>query len=653
MKFKIHPAIGIARVGNSGEDFVGPEVPEQPVGAAGSLKDGAGQIRRQAARFRIYEYDADGKAVREVTVGKDGVKDISWTVHLANRKAAWYQFYVPLDVPDGRRLKQKQYGRRNAAFEGDRKKLVNDPGPRTVSSKDKQKEQILGEIMGQKPHLGDLRGEETGSLLVLGGAGASGSWASPPKPITGIANNDTWYDDTSDGPVTAKIILDDGKEIEVAGAWVVVAPPHYAPAVKTIRTMYDLLLDLFVGNGTLPRPTAITYAEHIEPLLARFCGLQWVNRGFAAQFGWGGPNDFLDERMRVRLSDPSVRNKEFRTQIYNSLRDYDRDGRSPQPWPWIYGDGMAVPPKSDLQHMALSATQVWLMEQWAAGNFTAGVRKPVLKLADAPVADRPALLDRAALEHCAADAFHPGCEVTWPMRHDTMYTEPFRIRHRTVQDGPEPDYGPFLTPDIALSAHGPLHAQEPGGLTRWMAAPWQTDTAGCRSGYELAANIDARYSPYLPTFWPAQVPNQVLKATDFEVVNKPGDDEARAEAFEHRAVWLRGLTAVDKLEQLQQMTTRWWKFGVVEEHPYTVGDKRFPDRILVESTPLPPLDQAHDNHNLVNVHVPQAGVPQMSDSEAGALFSRAVEVAMDGTDFRPEEISAGYLEKVDPFQEWQ
>lgn len=648
--FKIHPAIGIARVGNSAEDFIGPEVPDQPASPEGGFRDAEGKMKRQAARFRIYEYNSGGQAVREVVPGRDGVQDIVWTVQVANKKAAWYQFHLPLDVPDARRLKRRQYGRRNADVQ-DRGKLMNMPAPESVSVAQQQTAQVLGQMMGHKTRLGNLRGQKSGSLLFLGGMGACGSWAG--KPITGVANNDTWYDDISDGPVTAKVILDNGQAIEAAGAWVVVGPPHYAPAVKTVRTLYDLLHDVFINNGTLSFPAEITYAEQIEPILARFCNLQWVNRGFAAQFGWGGPHYFLDQKMRARLSDPSKRNEELRTQVYNMLRDYERDGRSPTPWPWIYGDGMAVPPRSDLQHMALSETQNRMMRQWALGNFTAGTKKTITKLGDAPVAEQPSLLDRAALENCAADAFHPGCEVTWPMRHDTMYSEPFRVRHRTAGDPPEPDYGDSLTPDIALSGRGPLYAQGPGDLTRWMAAPWQTDTAGCRSGYELQNNIDARYSPYLPTFWPAQVPNQVLKAADFEKVNVAGNDEERADAFERRAVWLRGLTATDKTQQLQQMTTLWWKFGIIEERAYTVGDGKFPDSILVESPPQPPLEEAHDDNNLVNVHVPQLGAPEISRAAAEAAMSRAVTAAIEGTSYTPEQVSVGYLEKLDPFHEWQ
>jgi L-lysine epsilon oxidase-like protein len=63
---KIHPAIGIARVGDSPDkDFIGPERPgrhDPPEG--GHYKDAAGRIKRQAARFRIFAYDEDGEVVR-------------------------------------------------------------------------------------------------------------------------------------------------------------------------------------------------------------------------------------------------------------------------------------------------------------------------------------------------------------------------------------------------------------------------------------------------------------------------------------------------------------------------------------------------------------------------------------------------------------
>ena len=394
--------------------------------------------------------------------------------------------------------------------------------------------------MDKAVYLGEISTRSDGRLVVLGGRGNSASYKN--QPITGVTNNDTWYDDVSDGPVTAKVTID-GQDLTAVPAWVVVGPPHYAPGVKSVRTLYDLLFDVFVQAGSLTRPQQISFADHIEPIFRRFCDLQWVNHGFATQFGWNGPNFFLSPTMRKRLADPSSRNRELRRQVYASLRDYDRDGKSPLPWPWLYGDAMASKPKSVLQHLALSPTQDWMLQRWADGAFVAGpLRQPRPTVDDAPAAEQPGLLDRAALEGCAADAFHPGIEVTWPIRHASMFSAPFRIRHRAPATA-EPDYGPTLLPDEAVSATGPLQAQGPGDLTRWMAAPWQADTASCRSGYEVLANLGPRYSPYLPTFWPAQVPNHVLKLEDFEKVNTPSagsDDSAREEAFERRATWLRG-----------------------------------------------------------------------------------------------------------------
>ncbi|WP_093804148.1 LodA/GoxA family CTQ-dependent oxidase [Streptomyces sp. Wb2n-11] len=674
VQVKIHPAIGVARVGNStNTPFIGPESPDQRPLPPGSYKDADGRVIKQDARFRLYGYDREGKVVRELKLSDDDVQDIRWTVHLANKKAAWYQFHIPLDIPEAAKLPKEQRGRRNAQVTGqDRHKLVNDPGLHAIrASMGESAAFDTGKIMDRVVPLGSIRTEpHTGRLLVTGGDGASASWSD--GSISGVANNDTWYDNVSDGPVTAEITTIQGKTLTAdGGAWVVVGPPHYAPGVKSVRTLYDLIDDLLaLDTSLLPRAEApeeakipLSYADDVEPILSRFCQLQWVNHGFATQFGHKGPHDFLDPGMRERLSDPGKSNAELRRQIYVQMRDYERDGTSPVPWPWLYGDAMTSSKIASVrQHIMLSPTQDLILQRWALGHFTPGSRKSCPDVDTAPLQEQPGLLDRAALENCAADAFHPGSEVTWPIRHLTMYCEPFRIKHRTE---PETDYGDVLTHDKVFAENGPLHAQGPGDLTRWMAAPWQCDTASCRSGYEVRSGLGPRYSPYLPTFWPAQMPNHVLKRSDFNIVNDTGKSlEERRKAFRNRAVWLRGLKTNDMNAQRKQMISDWYKVGIVEEHPYTGGDGKFPQHIQVESLPGGDLGKAPDDANLFNLHVPEAGIPLLAaavgtwsaqhasaeDVEA-ALVHQAIEEAVEATGYDTTSFAAGYLERLDPFHE--
>ena len=75
-QFAIYPSIGVARIGNSPEGyFFGPEQPG--VLRPGPYRDDAGRIKRQAARFRIYGLDAQGRVIKEITAAD---AQIQWHV---------------------------------------------------------------------------------------------------------------------------------------------------------------------------------------------------------------------------------------------------------------------------------------------------------------------------------------------------------------------------------------------------------------------------------------------------------------------------------------------------------------------------------------------------------------------------------------------
>ncbi len=201
-------------------------------------------------------------------------------------------------------------------------------------------------------------------------------------------------------------------------------------------------------------------------------------------------------------------------------------------------------------------------------------------------------LDRAALWFCLGGPFHAGCEMTWPMRTSTVYSSPFRIRPRAPGQ-PKPDYGDVLAPEVAVSPYGPLFAHGPGDLTRWLVVPWQADAASCRSGYE------PNYNPYLPTFWPARVPNHVLSDADYRVlIDKKHDRETRLQAFDTRSNWSRFLAGVG-LDQTNQMIWDFGKMGVLEQREVPGDDPDLPHTVYVESE-VTFKHSPHRQHNLTN-----------------------------------------------------
>ena len=595
VRASIHPGIGIARVGDSQDEFfIGPEVRFPAPAPPGFYKDATGALKRQAARFRIYGLDEDGHVVDELNASN---AEILWTVHVANTKAAWYNFESAMDIPEA-----VACNRRNQAFVGaDRAKLVIDPGPRSIAGRADANRQLFdtGRFFEETVYLGELRTDRDGNLVVLGGRGQSDT-PFPNNTAYTFGNNDGWYDDVSDGPVSAVVTID-GRAIPVQPAWVVVAPPNFAPDIIATKTMYDVLYDLYQGKWYTTPPTP-SFTDHVYPVLRQFSDGQWVNKGFHVQFGWGAPQNFLRESYVRKLSaitkDKSGKttdvHKPLRQQVLHLIRAASTVSTDPSKWPQMYGDAMGL--ASPRANLTLTTTQYRFLQDWADGNFTPdwkGINWYPDNLTTLPVAARPMHLDRAAMWFCLGGPFHPGCEMTWPMRKETLYAAPFRVRPR-AQGQPESVYGDTLTPAVAVSSSGPLFAQGPGDLTRWLAVPWQADSASCRSGY------DPSYDPYLPTFWPARVPNHVLSEEHYQILSdKSQPIEVREDAFDTRSVWPRWLKG-GYLEQVSTMITDFGKMGVLERRDGPGDHDAFPATMYVESQ-VGFSHQPHFQHNLTTV----------------------------------------------------
>ncbi|HLN98981.1 MAG TPA: LodA/GoxA family CTQ-dependent oxidase [Pyrinomonadaceae bacterium] len=407
--FKIHPAIGIARVGNSPDEFfVGPErIGEEP-SPHGGFKDAQCRVKRQAARFRIFAHHDNG-TVEEITKAE---ADITWIVHLVNKKAA-------------------NPGRNNTESVSD---LTIDPGTRTLNGSNQRKLFDTGQIKFSGAPvttvpLGEIRSDTNNHLLVLGGFGKSGSPAGTALDSYFWASDD-WYDDVSDGPVTASIkLLADNSTPAVMGAWVIVAPPKFAPNQESVITLYDRVFQAMVDGGFITAPITTSYTNDVYRILQHARDTGWVDQTFGSHT-W---------------SDPVISNT-LRNAIFNKLKA-----------PGGGGGNMPVINDSGTQDDRLTPTQYAHMQRWKDNNFTndwAGVPSPQADIT-------PDGLDRAALEACVGGAFFPGIEAggldgARPLLVAANFVEPFRLNQTVVA---------------------------PGDITYVMALPWQNDFYQCADNW--------------------------------------------------------------------------------------------------------------------------------------------------------------------------
>lgn len=484
--FEVHPSIGIARVGNStAEDqfFIGPEPGVAP---PEKYRDSSGRYKRQAARFRVFECDRDNKGkLLKATELTSTQAQITWTVHLVNRKGAAANFQSP--------------GNRNHATGNDTKDkdLIIDPGSRTLTGA-KQKSLLFdtGKFKGVSVPLGSIQTDDAGRLIVLGGLGTSNSVPSDPqRPIKNFADNDSWFDDTSDGPVRATVKLAAATQpVEAKPGWVIVTPPDFAPDVFNLITLYDAAFQVAVEKGQRTAPQKPSFVSHIQPILSRAVGYQWVNKFARAGHSGGAGGNFAVEMSQ--LADPATSGP-LAKMILGRLRD---PNKPPPPEPVSQ---MTMPRLHDetnsSQVLPLTKTQFAALQQWAAGNYVNDLGQP------SPAELLPDALDRTALEACAGGAFFPGIEAGRIMKQKDSYIEPFRLNADTLK---------------------------PGQITQGSALPWQADFFDCTS--------DAHG---MIGWWPAQRPDHVLpeanptKTKDW--VRGIGSDQAMTRDWHHLGIVVR------------------------------------------------------------------------------------------------------------------
>lgn len=332
--YVLSPSIGVARLGNSRDEFYLAPIKigglprecdsygNETKQAFTVFKDQSGRVKRQAQDFRIFRTQ-NNRDFEEITLATEGVQSIEWTVHLANKKAAWYQFKElqgNLLLGEDNSYANQKVPLRNAKTTRteDRRKLIIDPGPRTVSGKNQSQEvgrynippdYKFGSFPNPRPKygwpidsLGTLKTDSEGRLLVLGAYGNAGG----DTQIEGYGGADAWFDDTADGPIFATVKLATGDSIQLSG-WVICASPDFAPEIVNISTLDDTMFDVAVrhfnlvpelySNGQWQQDFAVNYQRDILPLIQRISRYQWVSNVqpmsafYSASFDFGDPSE--------------------------------------------------------------------------------------------------------------------------------------------------------------------------------------------------------------------------------------------------------------------------------------------------------------------------------------------------------------------------
>ncbi|MCX7362292.1 MAG: CTQ-dependent glycine oxidase GoxA [Alphaproteobacteria bacterium] len=579
-RLAVYPPLGICRVGGGTEWFLAPEVPGLPPVADGRYKDGQQRLKKQVQRFRVYAFNRAGQVLREVTASE---ARIDWTVHVANTKAAWYGFSNPLD--NGPNAPGLPGRRRNQGIVGSQDRasmLVIDPGPKSITGASTNTGgndpayAMVGDFwQSLKVKLGHLQTDDRGRLLVFPGDGQSRS-AVPNNPIANFSDNDGWHDDWCDGVVQARVQFADRPAMTADNGWVASCGPHYAPDMQPFVSLYDVLTNVAVEAGWIAPPTApVSFRKHIYPFFRRLAQMEWVTVAHNLSAGWLGIGGFGEAGFIARLADPGPANKPFRDKVFAAFRDPHSDEQQQFKLPYMLGDGINYS-DSPLRWLRIPEQQYALLKLWAEGAFASdlgsGTESESLVIDQLPLAEQPEALTRAALEPCSGGAFHPGVELSWPMRHKELYRGPYRIALATNRT-PNliHELGLLLTPELAFrglrDTPPAIAPQMPGDLTRWMGLPWQCDAFSCQ---QVVFENDFPNA----TWWPALLPIDVLPEAYYKALMDPAQPaEQRMKFFANRVAWARGAAGIgyhaeaSYSDGISRMIYLWERMGIVVRRP--------------------------------------------------------------------------------------
>ena len=674
---RIHPAIGMARVGNSTEYYLGPETmaaspqegtsltgglpikpgTESTTITSGDLRDSQGRLKRQAARFKIYQYPNKGGTIsyptpggEEVLIGStvDGKKvtDIIWTAHLANKKANCWEIdedanlgielykqhevngetvcTPPLRNPDFDSPPDQDPYKVNPADPNRLTKLVIDAGPRAIqvskgnipikfdNTTEASYYNACTQSISFQPnypiqfpassgkgkngsdpidYLGEILTEPNGRLLVLGGYGLACAFDNkgnfdPSQSLCADVDNNNWLDDTSDGPVTAVLVFEDGSNQAIEGsAWAVITDPAYAPQTLNVVNLWDDVYNTWLecfglqpeiySDGNYNQEYKPYFHDDIFPTL---------NSAHMQMWNTNLPDQAISAHERVLKLTEAKPSFDIMAFIRNP--DGNQNNKGAPLMPLSLGD-------ANQAFLTVSQQQYFFMEQWSKG-MSAGASQTLIGPGEQ--------LDKTILYNCLGGRFSPGIDLTFIVRDRNLYNKhwtkpdvgPFRVNAQVFDYSTATKTTPFLGVGYIPLRTNPV---EPGDLCKFMAIPWHTDYNSCathtpapnpggditdKNAYSGDVNTTLFWS------WPAQRPVAVYTFKDLSANNGNlpnqrfsvrGEGTAAQEQMDNPGC--PASTGFDSIamnvgryQDRRNMLTEWPKIGTIIQGPAIDG---YPD----------------------------------------------------------------------------
>jgi L-lysine epsilon oxidase-like protein len=495
-EYRIHPAVGIARMGNSDTTyFLTAEKPWLPLNpdqriipgkankrqGGGKIRDTDGKLCKQGARFRVFCYEfadmgAKSKDQAPIKIWECEPNDyeIEWTVNVANNKASLKQ-----TMPIGAREK-------------------NTPNAVTLKTK------TVADLNALKPFTGKPVGRlqlgscflgADGRLVVLGSEGAHqrlpnarGANKIAPKTPQNLFWAG-WEDDEADGPVTAKVkpktsSLRGDKtmpQTNAVGAWVVISMPDYGADTRAATSLYDIATNhaysrAKAGTGYRIDPKhLVTYYQQIAPLQFARYAVGYTIGYHRHKMPFVIPAYTKKHNLKKYMRNAKPTNMIKPESIWEAYSPSGWNG-DPEPAPVYRAAGSAAGVKWPddmpyLEYTSVTEIQQDALTAWAAGTLPPG--SDAIEKSSAAMY-KPYQIDRAHMETMSGGSFYPGIEVSrqahWPA---TWFGR------RGCCDN---HYDARVTNKVD-AAGKPTGAAGPGYLTKDLANPWQSDFVACSGVY--------------------------------------------------------------------------------------------------------------------------------------------------------------------------